>query len=94
MFDTDGWQETTVRGIVVAAGSTPEDDRVLLETADETEILVDPSGVGSDLNEYLHEEVEARGVLSRDRSGRLVLRVREFEVCEWADEVMQDDWPG
>lgn len=92
MFDTDGWQEITVRGIVVAAGSSADDDRVLLETSDETEVFVDPEGVGGELSEYLHEEVEARGVLRRDKTGRLVLRVRDFEVCEWVDEAAQSDW--
>ena len=92
MFDTDGWREITVRGIVVAAGSSADDDRVLLETSDETEVLVDPDGVGGELREYLHEEVEARGVLRKDRTGRLVLRVRGFEVCEWVEEVAQDEW--
>lgn len=92
MFDTGGWQEITVRGIVVAAGSSADDDRVLLETSDETEVFIDPEGVGGELSECLHEEVEARGVLRRDKTGRLVLRVRDFEVCEWVDEAAQSDW--
>ena len=92
MFDTDERREITVRGIVVAAGSSADDDRVLLETSDETEVLVDPDGVGGELRDHLHEEVEARGVLGKDRTGKLVLRVRDFEVCEWVDEVAQDEW--
>jgi hypothetical protein len=93
MLENGGRQQVTVRGIVVAAGATAEDDSVVLETSEETEIFIDPDGEGGNLRKHLHEEVEARGVLWQDRAGRMVLRVRDFEVREW-EEAVQDEWPG
>ncbi len=94
MFETDGRREVTVRGIVVAEGSSRDDDMIVLQTWEEAEVLVDPRGVGRDLREYLHEEVEARGVMRHDAEGRLVLIVKGFEVCEWSEDRVDDDWPG
>ncbi len=94
MFETNGRKEVTVRGIVVTEGSSRDDDMVVLQTWEETEVLIDPRGVGRDLRDFLHEEVEARGVMRHDAEGRLVLTVKGFEVCAWSEDRVDDDWPG
>lgn len=87
MADTINQGKLTIEGIVTAADWDENDEisSIKILTDDEDEYFVVDDEIGQELFNYLHEEVEARGVCDDGSQGYKSFTVQEFFVLSEAD---------
>jgi hypothetical protein len=75
-------QSTTLTGIVIPAEWNDDQEvaGVALATSDEKEYRVDSNKKGRELLDYLQQQVEVTGPLSKDEKGRKVITVKRYAV--------------
>ncbi|HUV50984.1 MAG TPA: hypothetical protein VMW78_08205 [Anaerolineae bacterium] len=83
-------KEVTLVGFV---SPIEEDDTVVgIEiSTDDDDYLVEPNKQGKSLFNHLDEEVEVKGIVTKDEDDNYKITVTSFEVLETEDDEIDDD---
>jgi hypothetical protein len=80
-------QETTIYGTV----NSIEDDKKkktisIMISTDEKDYIVESNRMGNELTDYLGEEVEVTGILTKGKDGEDRISITKYEILDYDDE--------
>jgi hypothetical protein len=85
-------KEVQIFGIVNSLEWDKDDNILSIEiSTEEDDYVVAPDDIGKELFDFVGEEVEATGVVTKGKDGELRIKVVTYEVLDYDDDFDDDD---